>query len=672
MKLVISDALLSLLIGIFLNRRANGAPIAGDVGFGEEVTLLAKDSILKQGSKIAFNNKGYTGNGFIDFGGVGSSASWTMDIPVAGFYDVTIRYASKSNRGPIHLLIDDVKAGAFDAEKVANNWNTWKDETINVRIDGGSNRNIKIFASIKQGPNIDKMTVKLLRPISPEPVEDLDYKVILNENECLERGVFQDNESGMFEVGFDDGDFLVLRKKDTSQVLWSLKGSGENLSSKICLKNDGSLVAEPIIDNEEICDKRPSGLYERNFSFRFGINNSGGIAIFLDSKRPLWTGGVGSGDSTPPTQVPIPVPTWVPTFAPTNVSTLGPTSKQGTQAPAPSRMPNNNDAQYKIVLSQHNYFGKDKNNFGRSDSGEFEVGMNQNGNLVVRRTGSNSGVVWTLKDSKSNDIVGERLYMQQDGNLVMRTENRKAVWTSGTADRNGRTGYSLGINNCGGIAVYRTPNPMGLVWIGGIQDTCGALAPQESPTPLPVLPSPVAVPSPSSDINRPTSRPYSIVLASNDRMLERDRFISSPNGQYNVGLDKQNGELIIRRGTNNDKVWTLMDKNGEKVSNISRMYMQSDGNLVLKTSSNKSLWNSETSKNAGAEFRIDNGGQLSINFQGAALWIDGLPRNIYSGPSSSDLNFPLRGFFYYAVSSIITDCGTILHIRDIHSLLRCN
>lgn len=76
--------------------------------------------------------------------------------------------------------------------------------------------------------------------------------------------------------------------------------------------------------------------------------------------------------------------------------------------------------------------------------------------------------------------------------------------------------------------------------------------------------------------------------------------------------------------------------------------MQKDGNMVLKTFSNKIMWNSETSKNPGAEFLIDDGGQLSINFQGTSLWIDGLPRGMYTGPSSSDFNFPVRGFFYYA------------------------
>jgi len=683
MKLHISNSLLSLLIGITVFSRSANSEIVGDISndfekagnldltkevtllakvgildgskarnldFTQEVTFLAKDGIL-DGSKIDSNNDGYTGNGFIDFGGVGSSASWLVDIPTTGFYEVTVRYASKSDRGPMDLLLDNIKIGNFEIKKVANNWSTWNEETIKVRIDAGSNRIMKILASVIQGPNVDKMTIKLLSPTTPdEPVQNSDYKVILGENECLEKGVFRQSQSGIFEVGFNQSGYLVLRRKGSSEVLWSLKASEEKVPSKICMANDGNLVIELLTGSQPICDTKSKGINERNFSFRFGINNSGGIAVFLDSENLLWTGGLGNDQPVEPTQVPIPPPTRAPTFVPTRVPTPLPTSRVATQDPTPSKNQDNNNVQYKKVLSHNDYFGKEKKNFGQSDSGEFEVGVNGNENLVVRRSGTSSDVVWVLKDSNGIDVIGDRLYLQRDGNLVMRTEDNSAVWTSKTAGT--RTDYSFGINNCGGIAAFRTSNPIGLIWTGGIQENCGDSSPYQSPTLAPVSRpvvsptlSPVVIPKPTPGSNQPTRKPQSVVLATNGRILERGQFVSSPNGEYNVGLNS-NGNLIVREG--NNKVWTLMDKNREEIKNISRMYMQSDGNLVLKTSSNKLLWNSETSRNLGAEFLIDDGGQLSINFKGASLWIDGLPRKTYTGPSSSDLDFPARGFFYYA------------------------
>jgi hypothetical protein len=35
-------------------------------------------------------------------------------------------------------------------------------------------------------------------------------------------------------------------------------------------------------------------------------------------------------------------------------------------------------------------------------------------------------------------------------------------------------------------------------------------------------------------------------------------------------------------------------------------------------------------------------------YRGTILWMDGVPRQIYRGPSSPDLKFPVRGMFYYA------------------------
>ena len=662
MKFCGLDVVLSLLLWPTFGGIANGLPIdknsserAGTKDNIETFTLFAQDSIL-DGSSIQKNNDGYTGDGFIDFGGVGSSASWLLDIPTTGSYEITIRYASKNNRGPMDLLLDDTKIGMFEIKKVANNWITWKEETIQVRIDSGSNRILKILANVIQGPNVDKIAIKLLEPSSPgDPLEDFGYKVILYENQCLEKGTFQESDNGRFQVGYDQSGHLVVRSKASLEILWSLEVSERNVPSKICLQEDGNLVIKPMVDRPP-CPSLVPGIYERSFRFKFGINNSGGIAIFLDSKNPLWTGGLGSEQHTKPILALTTPPVLIPTISPTYIPTLSPTSGRDiTQAPEPSNN-HNEDLQYKKVLSQNNYFGKETKNFAQSDSKDFEVGLNENGRFVVRRSREKSDVVWVLKDSNGIDVVGNRLYMQNDGNLVMRDKNRRAIWTSRTAGGKVSSGYSFGINNCGGVAVFHTSNSKKIVWTGGIQQGCGDIAtkqpsisaPTRGPATIPPL-SPTAKPIPGP--SRPTSKAYTVVLASNDRILEREKFVSSPNRNFKVGLNS-NGKFVIRSGKNDDEVWTLMDKTGREVSNISRMYMQSDGNLVLKTSSNKGLWNSETSNNRGAELRIDDGGQVSISFQGTYIWIDGLPRKIYSGPSSSDLIFPLRGFFYYAVSPV--------------------
>jgi hypothetical protein len=129
--------------------------------------------------------------------------------------------------------------------------------------------------------------------------------------------------------------------------------------------------------------------------------------------------------------------------------------------------------------------------------------------------------------------------------------------------------------------------------------------------------------------------------------MERGEFTTSPNGQYQIGLN-DNGMLVMLEGTR--EVWRLQDKDKNDIVGIFRAFMQSDGNLVLRDTSLRALWNSETSNNAGSTLEIDNGGQVSVVFQGTVLWLDGIPRGVYTGasPRNLELAFPVRGMFYYA------------------------
>jgi hypothetical protein len=48
--------------------------------------------------------------------------------------------------------------------------------------------------------------------------------------------------------------------------------------------------------------------------------------------------------------------------------------------------------------------------------------------------------------------------------------------------------------------------------------------------------------------------------------------------------------------------------------------MQGDGNFVVYSSARRALWNSGTYGHAGASLALDDGGTLSIIYQGAVIW----------------------------------------------------
>jgi hypothetical protein len=123
--------------------------------------------------------------------------------------------------------------------------------------------------------------------------------------------------------------------------------------------------------------------------------------------------------------------------------------------------------------------------------------------------------------------------------------------------------------------------------------------------------------------------------------LSRGEFISSPSRIYDIGM-LNNGNFILRDSLTQEAIWSAGTFGGYKC------YMQSDGNLIVRDEFQKKLWSSNTSKHPDSFFIVDDGGRIGVVHGSAFIWTHGIPRSEYTGPSSPDLTFPVRGAFYYA------------------------
>lgn len=204
--------------------------------------------------------------------------------------------------------------------------------------------------------------------------------------------------------------------------------------------------------------------------------------------------------------------------------------------------------------------------------------------------------------------------MQEDGNLVVRDSGTAAIWSTATG---GNPGARLTIDDNGLASIMLGTTEL---WnLGGTTQV-------------------------TIDVVRPVQNPNSLkfeesVVLNPLQNLPKGRFALSPAGNYKVGLNGD-GNLLFQ-DSGNRIIWDARVTGGVEA------FMQADGNFVVRDSSERLIWTTHTSGNDGARLVIDDGGRLSVVHGSTPIWMEGLPRGKYIGPSSPDLQYPLRGIFYY-------------------------
>lgn len=164
-----------------------------------------------------------------------------------------------------------------------------------------------------------------------------------------------------------------------------------------------------------------------------------------------------------------------------------------------------------------------------------------------------------------------------------------------------------------------------------------------------------------------------IILRASETLYPGE-YATSPSGQYRVGLTLE-GDLVVEEIIQEDPWYeTMMINETNTTENVFstraesnpddvvetrtiwsagvttgvEAFMQTDGNLVVKTAAGTKVWASGTHEHAGATLIVDDGGRIGVRFMESLIWFQGKPQGTYRGPSSRDLTFPVRGAFYYA------------------------
>jgi len=120
--------------------------------------LQAEDATLN-GAIEETNQTGYIGTGFVDFvNATGDYIQWTVNVPTAGSYDLSFRYALPNGGRPLELKVNNVVKIASLDFPATGLWNTWEYVSTSQTLNAGNNT-IRLTTNGSNGGNIDELRV---------------------------------------------------------------------------------------------------------------------------------------------------------------------------------------------------------------------------------------------------------------------------------------------------------------------------------------------------------------------------------------------------------------------------------------------------------------------------------------------------------------------------------
>lgn len=405
-------------------------------GFVQAGTIFQAESYTGiSGSSKSSKNGGYTGSGYVDFGGNGSWMEWNnINVPVAGDYTLTLRYANgSSGNRQTAAIINGANRGNVSFEKTGS-WKNWNTETITVSLIKGNNR-IRIQANTGAGgPNLDSLDVEA----NAAAAANVSGDNLLVDQELTTNQRITSNNGKNYLVLQGDGNLVVYA---SGTAVWATGTNGKG-AVRLRLQGDGNLVLR---------NAAGSALWSS------GTNGTGGARLTMqdDGNLVLRNASGASVWSTKTAQT-TPKDTTKPVITLTgnaNVSIIEGSVFSDPGATATDDTDGNITS--KIVVS-----GTVNTNTPGSYTLQYNV-KDAAGNSAATVT-RNIVVTPAAKDTLATDVdlkVNQRitsangsyyLTLQSDGNLVLYTQAGKALWASGT---NGKGAVNFRLQGDGNLVL---------------------------------------------------------------------------------------------------------------------------------------------------------------------------------------------------------------------------
>jgi hypothetical protein len=265
------------------------------------------------------------------------------------------------------------------------------------------------------------------------------------------------------------------------------------------------------------------------------------------------------------------------------------------QVPTPTPFPPNSILSGKLLSGQY----LSANEQLVSPNGKTRLIMQYDGNLCMYRV-DNGQFLW-----ESGIHGGDKVHMQEDGDLLMETSFNSGFEITWHTDTGGHPGAILTLRDDGNLIVVDTKGAV--LWASNTAWYTAAPAATSAPAPtlVPTL-APTA-----------TTGPVGPARLNANQLLGVNQQLVSSNGKARL-LMQSDGNLVLYRVSDNRALWA----SGTYGKPMTQALMQTDGNFVGYNSGKTiAYWSSHTYGFPGASVVLgDDGNLLVVLPSGAVLW----------------------------------------------------
>jgi len=170
------------------------------------ITLQAEDAVFS-GPKVATNNAGYNGTGFLDFtNNTGDYVKWTVSVPTAGNYELSFRYALPTGSRPLDLRVNGTLVVSSMPFPATGAWTTWLNVTSTQALNAGVNE-IILTSNGANGGNIDELVVTNTTTLGLNSIDEVEQE----KSVAVYPNPYNDGDLSVALTGFDSQNEVKIK-----------------------------------------------------------------------------------------------------------------------------------------------------------------------------------------------------------------------------------------------------------------------------------------------------------------------------------------------------------------------------------------------------------------------------------------------------------------------------